>query len=1029
MSDGEEGPTTQISDFETQFEPQEGDSDALWEVIEITGEKKKKYRVKWAGTNPKTGKAWPQSWVDKHDCTDDLVEDWKLKKARKKREEEEEEEKKKKRRNGNANGKQVNGRSSTISRASKRGSTVSTTTKRIARSSHTGSLPLEDHPVSRDGKRARTASRSPTKNSKNRAQDDDSDDYEAPRPRKKRRVHDDKDSAGEEPPSKKKSNIKAVPKHEDEEHWMTDYSNEPTKTAPRKSKAKEKAQPVVSVDIPVSTKVGPPRGAKKQLPQKTKVLPSNSVSLPFDIPAVEKVGPPRGVKKKSAERTKIVPSKPVPSTQRAEHASNDLSQTQSDDGHPNPSTPKKRALPASFTTMEKGKAKAKDIDRIALREEEEEESQIINQADLPQTPRKSSPPRAGPSRLVPPGIDLAPIEDDLAYDFEQQDPLDFLDNEDAAEPPHWKPPSSKGPRESLVLVPETQPTPNKLAGSTSAKVIQQSPVRSRMKASRVYGHGLPVSATTSPRASKKTPGTRPLRPIPAMTPSHFKPFLSQDDAEETIDQFSSPEKGRSSEAISSQRTVELRKSLFISQELSGNPTRKRRLSDIIASSSRRVPEALPEVDQTALLEEMENAYVDYSSGVVANADSPDLADDGSMLETHDLGAKKDEGNGPGVSPAPEEVPPTLSTNGPSSAFNSQEVPPDRDLREQLENAVELLNKKSREITRLESELVAAKREAESLKKEESQKIEAAKRQLTEEHADLLERWRSEADEKDRETRQKEEAWRKREAEWEAMAEKEAKWADAKRDLESQRDLFREQYGKASDFASSMQTENNELQARVQVLESQLEAGLNAVRSTYQVRIDKLQAELHKYDTRVRFLEETQKRMLSSEVTKKAAEWEERGVETEKLLAKCRVLERENDQLSSDAALYKRETELLQEKMANMAAELTAASAETQEKAAEEEWDEDEDGDWVPDNTDGSESEGSEEEENDQEDNGDVQEELQENETNVSASDEDLVYMCKWAVDGVAQRCNALVTTQEELRQHFASAGHWGTVSG
>lgn len=69
-----------VSDLETQFMPQSDDEDELWEVIEITGERSKEYKVKWAGINEKTSKPWPQSWVPKHDCTDDLVLTWKAKK-------------------------------------------------------------------------------------------------------------------------------------------------------------------------------------------------------------------------------------------------------------------------------------------------------------------------------------------------------------------------------------------------------------------------------------------------------------------------------------------------------------------------------------------------------------------------------------------------------------------------------------------------------------------------------------------------------------------------------------------------------------------------------------------------------------------------------------------------------------------------------------------------------------------------------------------------------------------------------------
>ncbi|KAG5653215.1 hypothetical protein H0H81_001692 [Sphagnurus paluster] len=70
---------------QSQFVPQEDDEQVLWEVIEITAEKGKYYKVRWAGSDPATGKPWPQSWVQKQDCTDDLVIQWKCKKDLKKK--------------------------------------------------------------------------------------------------------------------------------------------------------------------------------------------------------------------------------------------------------------------------------------------------------------------------------------------------------------------------------------------------------------------------------------------------------------------------------------------------------------------------------------------------------------------------------------------------------------------------------------------------------------------------------------------------------------------------------------------------------------------------------------------------------------------------------------------------------------------------------------------------------------------------------------------------------------------------------
>ncbi|KAF8154419.1 hypothetical protein B0H34DRAFT_716392 [Crassisporium funariophilum] len=73
-----------ISSPETQFIPQEDDEETLWEVIEITAEKPRLYKVRWKGNDPATSKPWPQSWVPRRDCTDDLVRDWKARQENKK---------------------------------------------------------------------------------------------------------------------------------------------------------------------------------------------------------------------------------------------------------------------------------------------------------------------------------------------------------------------------------------------------------------------------------------------------------------------------------------------------------------------------------------------------------------------------------------------------------------------------------------------------------------------------------------------------------------------------------------------------------------------------------------------------------------------------------------------------------------------------------------------------------------------------------------------------------------------------------
>jgi len=70
--------------FETQFKPQDDDSDNMFRAEEILDEKMLKrggqYLVKWAGIDPMTGEDWEPSWEPKQNVTDDLIKDWKSRK-------------------------------------------------------------------------------------------------------------------------------------------------------------------------------------------------------------------------------------------------------------------------------------------------------------------------------------------------------------------------------------------------------------------------------------------------------------------------------------------------------------------------------------------------------------------------------------------------------------------------------------------------------------------------------------------------------------------------------------------------------------------------------------------------------------------------------------------------------------------------------------------------------------------------------------------------------------------------------------
>ncbi|KAE9392616.1 hypothetical protein BT96DRAFT_264993 [Gymnopus androsaceus JB14] len=76
-------PSSQeISEPETQFIELPDDDVNLWDAVEIVAELGNKFKVKWDGIDPGTGKPWQDSWVLKHDATDDLVAAWREKHPR-----------------------------------------------------------------------------------------------------------------------------------------------------------------------------------------------------------------------------------------------------------------------------------------------------------------------------------------------------------------------------------------------------------------------------------------------------------------------------------------------------------------------------------------------------------------------------------------------------------------------------------------------------------------------------------------------------------------------------------------------------------------------------------------------------------------------------------------------------------------------------------------------------------------------------------------------------------------------------------
>ncbi len=59
------------------------DTPSPWEVVEIHAEDGKRYKVRWAGEDPKTGKPWPLTWIPNPNpyCSSQLVKEWERKKG------------------------------------------------------------------------------------------------------------------------------------------------------------------------------------------------------------------------------------------------------------------------------------------------------------------------------------------------------------------------------------------------------------------------------------------------------------------------------------------------------------------------------------------------------------------------------------------------------------------------------------------------------------------------------------------------------------------------------------------------------------------------------------------------------------------------------------------------------------------------------------------------------------------------------------------------------------------------------------
>jgi len=670
-------PSTGSTQGETRFVPQSDDEETLWKVIEITAERPKFYKVRWDGLNPETGKPWPQSWVPKSDCTDDLRKWWKKKR---------EEEAKK-----TGKGKSFLSTSSRLSTPStslgrKRSTAAKVTGPRRKESSSTSRSHAVKTPKS--SKRKRKSAESVDHVSRN--QDEDSvrasqtgSELEPvagpsrPRKRRKLRGEDDKQPLQEEPQEsyeviQKKKYGKVVPNEDDFKEEARAAKVIPMKSKGKgKGRSKERPESEIGDEVPIvpSVNMGPPPGIKKNSKMTRSISQSHSkfeTLPPLKLTTKPKKSKPSPNRFRSSPFAAKLPTKAVKQlAQTNDDAYMDLGypdlpeQQQhdslfmpgSDDGyndavHRSPAAPQTQNAPS--------------------------EDGLIDFDEIPQPPSRPQPQTRSPSFEGRSAFTEQTPEPEPAqhrgFNFSPEVPETQEMESSNAQPGVEDPKSDnllRGPQE----VSPAKATPSKLGGSrksspsivSSMSISESKPIGSTDPVV-VTSTSIPIATVESPQKSK------PLHPIPQISPSTFHPHLpvqapTNDEVMEvpsppsSIDYFSSPEKGQtqksrrlesinnwgSHEGVSgNSRTETILNSddalRARGQELTDNESREREkttgiLSDFIGGSSGGSEFEPSRMDEALLVQEMEDAYVDLSGyGGQEREESPPLAQEESTQD-------------------------------------------------------------------------------------------------------------------------------------------------------------------------------------------------------------------------------------------------------------------------------------------------------------------------------------------------------------------------------------------------------------
>ena len=233
------------------------------------------------------------------------------------------------------------------------------------------------------------------------------------------------------------------------------------------------------------------------------------------------------------------------------------------------------------------------------------------------------------------------------------------------------------------------------------------------------------------------------------------------------------------------------------------------------------------------------------------------------------------------------------------------------------------------------------------------------------------------------------------------------------------DFFREQYQRASAYASTTRSENEDLSARATLVESQVVNGVALVRATFEARVTKLESEVRKYKALSEMLTERARR-TDDNVRFRAARAFEMDVELRNLRGEFREMEAELEETIDELRAKKRANARLRRQVASLESREQAADAGTptgQELTVGS--DEKGDEEYRPPSSsprggrDGSPSRlhSPRDEDDAGPTNGEIEQLVYLGESAQSSND-DMVYLCQWRSGEPAGCCDAVVNTKE-----------------